>query len=82
MNDAQVAHQLGSLASEVRGMKDRLNESLEAFKKQEVRIQSLEISRATAKGHLKGMTWLTTVAFSVASALGAERIAQVFFHNV
>lgn len=82
MDNTQVYHQLGSLTAEVKGMRERIDDFIEVAKKQEVRLQSLEISRATVKGHLKGMTWATTVAFSVASLLGAERIAQLMFHNV
>lgn len=75
MDDYALYQRLGEVIGELKGTNRRLDEIAGNISGQGERIQSLEESRATAKGHLNGMRWLVTVAFTIATTLGAERIA-------
>lgn len=82
MDSPEVANQLGRLTAEVQGMKDRVSDFIDVSKKQEARIQSLELSRASAKGTIAGFRWLTAVTFTLATALGADRIVRLLSGHI
>lgn len=83
MDDVSLYQKLGELTAEVRGVNRRIDEALTALNKQDERLGKLEEDRTYYAGTVKGMRWLVTTAFTIASALGAERIAALIgWHNV
>lgn len=81
MDNYQVATQLGALSQEVKGLSKTMDDFITTQRvlllRQDDRLSDLEISRAKRNGQIKGIQWLTTTAFAVATFLGAERIIQL-----